>query len=278
MFMLPTKRIIFPFRDIYRTNKLIQNLRSCTTSVHCRNFRTSSAALKDDTTSDMSRQSYWEKYYRTKQPEGSEPYDWFFPYKVAKPYLLQHIHQQSALLAERSTGKPPILQVMELGCGTSDLSAQLFVDEPHMHIHCVDFAEEAIQIMRDKYIHFLPETEHSPGIQFRHCNVSNLPFTDSRFNICFEKGTIDAVLKQKKHATSYAVEVICEVARVLKEDGVFLQFTEERPELRLSVLEKAKVEILKSRNRNFSVSFKEVGDFSGIEFFLYIMQDINNGS
>ena len=89
--------------------------------------------------------------------------------------------------------------------------------------------------------------------------------------MCYEKGTIDAVLKQKKHGISYAVEVMLEVMRVLDQDGVFLQFSDETPEMRLSVLEKAKMEMQKSYNRTFSMSFKEIGDFSGIEFFMYLM-------
>ena len=225
----------------------------------------------------MSKQSYWEKFYRKKHPDPSAPesFDWFFPYQVAKPWLLQHIQQQQALQRENDPNDVAPLQVLELGCGTSDVAAELFVDDPTLHVQCVDFSEEAIKTMHARFKH-LESTrgEERSGLHYSQCDITSLPFADGRFHVCYEKGAIDAILKEKtvRLGTNKAVEVICEVARKIHKEGVFLQFSDDLPERRLPILEKAKVEIEKAWGRHYCVSFKDIGNFSGIDFFMYVMK------
>jgi ubiquinone/menaquinone biosynthesis C-methylase UbiE len=225
----------------------------------------------------MSQQSYWEEFYRKVPHQTSaDTYDWFFPYQVAQPWLHQYIKQQTIQAGDQEGQRS--LKVMDLGCGTSDLSTHLFADNPSLQITCVDFSEEAIKKMQRTFGHLEPQKESSPGITFVQGDATCLPFKDQTFDICYEKGTVDAILKQKTHGTSKAVGVICEIARVLKPAGVLLQFSDEPPELRLPLLESAKWELITSQNRSVSISFKEISNFSGIEFFLYTMQDAKSVS
>ena len=227
----------------------------------------------------MSKQIYWEEFYRKiqrqeqKTPGGT--YDWFFPYKVASPWLQHYIEQQQTSLVQATNQKQQhtLLKAMDLGCGTSDLSALLYADHPTLQITCVDFSKEAITKMQRMFGHLAPPKDNDPGITFVQGDAMQLPFKDQTFDICYEKGTVDAILKQKTHGTSEAVKAICEISRVLKSSGVLLQFSDEPPELRLPVLERAKGELVTLQNKSFSISFKDIGDFSGIEFFLYVMQD-----
>ncbi|XP_071810469.1 citrate synthase-lysine N-methyltransferase CSKMT, mitochondrial-like [Asterias amurensis] len=110
-------------------------------------------------------------------------------------------------------------------------------------------------------------------IQFLVADATRLPFRNNQFDMVFEKGTFDAMLNTKN--SELARCAFSETVRVLTPGGIFLQFSDENPDLRLSFLEEALRQNNVDRGR-VSITYREIGSSFGTEYFLYLTKFTNS--
>ena len=94
--------------------------------------------------------------------------------------------------------------VIDLCCGTGDLSGIIKKTSPHACITGIDFSEKMLSVAKEKYT----------GICFMQGDVTNLPYADNSFDYAVMGFGLRNILNAEK-----AVE---EVYRILKPNGKFL--------------------------------------------------------
>ena len=203
--------------------------------------------------SDMGKSLYWNKFYSKKLKQNNESFEWFINYSTVKDKILQLIQDKSPL-------------VLDLGCGMSvfchDFLRDLMEKSYSPTGFLVDISSPALEWSRGKRFGFT-----YPVTVFLKCDAEYLPFRDECFSIVFDKGTVDAILKDKLHGQERSIRVISEAIRVIKDGGHLVQLTDETPELRLTLLEKVQ------RNLNgvdIRLNFQTVEDMDN-QYFMYTL-------
>ena len=153
-----------------------------------------SGLLKMQFFGDMSDQSFWNNFYTSRQ--GNKHFDWFVHFEDVSGYLVPYLPSLG--------NNCPIPRIIDIGCGTSDFSLKLFDHlKRKCHIDLVDFSPEAIKIMQKILLEqgLLKKSvnpEDFPGIACHRADAKNLPFKEHTFSLALDKGTSDAVLKEKQ--------------------------------------------------------------------------------
>lgn len=134
--------------------------------------------------------------------------------------------------------------VMEIGCGDVPLAAGLASDLNELEaitgtpstnvvkrILCTDYSINVIDAMKKQYDR--RSTNNSQDdmhkvvkdystLEFEVADACNLPYSHGTFDMILEKGTLDAMLSDKKQGVSNSIACVSECARVLKVDGCIL--------------------------------------------------------
>ena len=206
----------------------------------------------------MSKKSYWDNFYTKTKSATATSFDWFFSHDVANQWLTKYITQGKT--------QKNMMNILELGCGTSTLASNLLKEvDDCISIVSIDFSLAAVKQAR--------MISHQTSIQYAVADASSLPFRSNQFDVVFEKGTFDAMLKNSNG--NLAGFSFGETVRVLTPCGTFLQFSDENPDLRLSFLEAALQKNNVDRSK-VSVTFQEIGHYFGTEYFLYITNFTNS--
>lgn len=170
--------------------------------------------------------TYGEKTYWDSRYDGSEEhYDWYLNYAKLKDTLSKYMHRNEDSKDDRSQ-----LKILNVGCGNSDLSENMF-DDGYTGIHSIDYSDVVIQKMK--------EDTRKKNIHFETMDVRKLTFPDGFFDVIIDKGTLDAILCGKDSAVN-AGEMLRQCRRVLKPGGVMLEITYGDPSKRLVYLDKPK--------------------------------------
>ena len=229
-----------------------------------------SGSLKTRFFGDMSDQSFWNNFYTSHQ--GNKHFDWFVHFEDVSGYLTPYFPS----VEDNCT----IPRIIDIGCGTSDFSLKLFNHiNRKCHIDLVDFSPEAIKIMqqillKQGVLKKSVNPEDFPGIACHQADAKNLPFKEHTFLLALDKGTSDAVLKGTEGETAF-VDVVKESLRVLMPSGKLIQFSDEPPEVRLSLLEKVKQEVMRTnlntKNCKLRFMWRELEVNSGFQHFMYVV-------
>ncbi|CAM9242961.1 unnamed protein product [Discosporangium mesarthrocarpum] len=151
--------------------------------------------------------------------------------------------------------------LLHVGCGTSDVGPKLAA-EPDLGLQVTDIDDSAsaVRIMCRRH-------RQTKGYRCSRANALNLPFPQGKFDAVVDKGTFDALLcRSHKDAQNMAVEV----HRVLRKGGIFLQITNEDPDLRLDLLKGR--EEKKQNTQGWSRRiFREIGSGEQVTYYLYIL-------
>ncbi|XP_030855409.1 citrate synthase-lysine N-methyltransferase CSKMT, mitochondrial-like [Strongylocentrotus purpuratus] len=221
----------------------------------------------------MGMKSYWDAFYRSRRPRDpgdSNCFEWFFPYSETKDVF----QSAFATVAESLPGNDfNLIRIAELGCGTSELSMELVQDhQSSCCITCVDFSMAALEnnqnnVKSNDRFH----RSVADHLAYVAADVCHLPFPENSFDLVFEKGTMDALLKSE-NTRQKSDQFLLEAIRVLRPGGMFLQFSDEAPELRLDLLERMKSHVWQREHKHISVSFKNISHNDALEYFVYTVQ------
>ena len=147
---------------------------------------------------DYSSLKYWEGRYLN---EHMEIYEWYQTYETLKEKIIEYIKPED--------------QILYVGCGTSKLAEDLYIDEIR-NVTNIDFSENAIKIMEDRY------KEQKVEMKYKRMNVTNMEeFTNESFNIVFDKALLDSVLCGE-NALPIVDKMINEIYRVLVNGGYYI--------------------------------------------------------
>ena len=120
---------------------------------------------------DYSSLSFWEKRYTN---EHLEVFEWYQTFESLREKIIDYFK--------------PEHKILNVGCGTSKLAEDLYIDDIK-NVTNIDFSENAIRIMEDRY------KEQKVEMKYKKMNVTNMEeFTNESFNVVFDKALLDSVL------------------------------------------------------------------------------------
>jgi ubiquinone/menaquinone biosynthesis C-methylase UbiE len=132
------------------------------------------------------------------------------------------------------------ISILEVGCGDVPLGTGLVKDLPSEHLArvvCIDYSASVIQKMEEKYAHDSepdpkkmkttnnqqePPKKETIPLEFQKVDARNMPYSDEIFHMVLEKGTLDAMLSDRKSGSVNCQQIIRESARVLKTGGIMV--------------------------------------------------------
>ncbi len=157
---------------------------------------------------DYSSLKYWEGRYLN---EHMEIYEWYQTYETLKEKIIDYIKPED--------------QILYVGCGTSKLAEDLYIDEIR-NVTNIDFSENAIKIMEDRY------KEQKVEMKYKKMNVTNMEeFTNESFNVVFDKALLDSVLCGE-NALPIVDKMINEIYRVMVNGGFYIIISNGNEETR----------------------------------------------
>ena len=115
---------------------------------------------------------YWDERFAIE-----DKFEWCKSYNDFKHLLIQHVQKDDKILV--------------LGCGTSRLSEELYLDG-YMDIINIDYSHVVIEKMKQKHQNF-------EKMQYLVMDMTNMSFDKNSFDVIIEKGTLDALLVDEKH-------------------------------------------------------------------------------
>lgn len=152
-------------------------------------------------------QRFWDERYAKEK----KPYDWFGTWNGQSGVRIKH-HVEGHL----PSGKDgPVLIV---GCGSSRLAGEL-LEDGYTNISNVDISSVVIERMTKQF-------EGQKGIDFQVMNITDMTYADARFDLVFDKSTLDAMYTGAVHHVRAAV---LEIFRVIRPGGVFVSMTFAAP-------------------------------------------------
>ena len=147
---------------------------------------------------------YWETFFRER---GGEKFEWYGSYKnELDANILRKIQPSHAILV--------------VGCGNSELSAELY-DDGFKQITNVDFSPLVIQEMIQKHGVARPTMQWVVGDM-----TAMDGFGNESFDVVLDKGALDALMSENTpEVTMKAIAMLDEITRVLSSKGVYLCVT-----------------------------------------------------
>lgn len=126
-------------------------------------------------------------------------------------------------LSPRSLGISTKSNVLDVGCGTSDLVFHL--SKLYEKVVGLDISTKVINAMKKRY------EEVASGIEFIEASMTkNCPLESDRFDLVVDKATLDCILCHD------AVDYLCQVHDVLRVGGIYVVVSFHGPELIIPLL------------------------------------------
>jgi SAM-dependent methyltransferase len=153
---------------------------------------------------------YAEKEYWATRYEKEKHYDWFKAPSYFIPLITPKISTTS--------------KILNLGCGNSALGAELY-DSGYPHITNIDYIDTVITEMT-------AQNTSRPEMLWLVGDCLNMKLASASFDVCLDKGTLDAFLAGSTSAWTLPDDVLKkveqymkEVWRVLRPGGCFIYIT-----------------------------------------------------
>ncbi|KAK6183219.1 hypothetical protein SNE40_010742 [Patella caerulea] len=217
---------------------------------NCREY----SRLTDNDIGKLATRAFWkEKYSRSNLNEST--FDWF----VEPDDVIKEI--ESRIL---KSGSHKLFRIMDIGCGTSSLALKLYsqVNNP-IEIHCVDFVHEALGQQKNWSEQVLTKGHPFTSSHFVVADVCHLPYRNGIFDCVVDKGTMDALVKDRILGEEKCRKMLSEMERLLNQNGTILQISDEHPEVRQQLLETL------TQNNCLTWSSSCISSFGNIEYFMY---------
>ncbi|CAN0899218.1 EEF1A lysine methyltransferase 4 [Linum grandiflorum] len=192
---------------------------------------------------------YLEPHYWDDRFSNEEHYEWLKDYSHFRHLILAHI--------------PPTSSVLELGCGNSQLSDEMYRDGI-TDLTCIDLSAVAVDNMQRRLL-----SKGYKEIKVVQADMLDLPFGHECFDVVIEKGTMDVLFvnsgdpwKPKPETVSQVRTMLEGVHRVLKQDGIFISISFGQPHFRRPLFQ--------SPGFTWSFEWSTFGD--GFHYFFYILR------
>ncbi|CAH1451073.1 unnamed protein product [Lactuca virosa] len=188
--------------------------------------------------------NYWNERFTSE-----DHYEWLKDYSHFRHLIQQHIKPSSS--------------VLELGCGNSQLSDELY-KEGITKLTCIDLSSVAVEKKKKQLL-----SKGYKDIKVLEGDMLNLSFDDESFDVVIEKGTMDVLFvdsgdpwNPKPEVVKKAMAMLRGVHRVLKRDGIFISIAFGQPHFRRP--------LFNSSEFTWSVEYTTFGD--GFHYFFYILR------
>nr|CRX79111.1 hypothetical protein ls5930a1_00147 [Leucosporidium scottii] len=192
-------------------------------------------------------QEYWDERYAREAPDAT--FDWLKKYEDMKPYIHQFVPDRSK-------------RILHLGCGNSTLPIDMYDDGYEQQAN-LDYSSVVIEKQQALHGEVRPKMTWCTG------DIRKLPFEDGSFDVCIDKGTMDAMMTQGGDPWNPPAEImqackeeVDEVCRVLAPGGIFLYLTWGQPHFRKRHLVR----------EGWTIQVEELGGESSFSYFLYILR------
>uniref|UniRef100_A0A7S3E8D1 Methyltransferase domain-containing protein n=1 Tax=Rhodosorus marinus TaxID=101924 RepID=A0A7S3E8D1_9RHOD len=140
---------------------------------------------------------YWEKFFKNRK----SAFEWYGGWSELRPFLRNEISNED--------------KVLIVGCGNSDLSANLYDAGVH-GITNIDFSERVIRDMRRK-------CREQTGMSWEVMDMTCMRFESGVFNVVVDKGALDALASSDSDSVLHEVnKFFDEVKRVLQAGGKYI--------------------------------------------------------
>ncbi|OMO63402.1 hypothetical protein COLO4_32471 [Corchorus olitorius] len=192
--------------------------------------------------------AYLDPKYWNQRFSNEEHYEWFKDYSHFRHLIQANIKPSSSsswskiaawlvvdsnfltwdyrLLDGKLCIEDYMVQVLELGCGNSQLCEELYKDGIS-EITCIDLSSVAVERMKERLL-----SKGYKEIKVLEADMLDLPFSNECFDVVIEKGTMDVLFVDSgdpwnpQPATVSKVMAMLEgVHKVLKPNGIFISIT-----------------------------------------------------
>ncbi|KAF3435628.1 hypothetical protein FNV43_RR22719 [Rhamnella rubrinervis] len=201
-----------------------------------------------------SNSAYLDPHYWDERFSKEEHYEWLKDYSRFRHLIQAHINPNSS--------------VLELGCGNSQLSEDLYKDGI-TKITCTDLSAVAVQNMQKRLL-----SKGLKEIKVQEADMLDLPFSNESFDVVIEKGAMDALFvdsdpwNPKPSTVIKVMKMLKGVHRVLKPDGIFISISFGQPHHRSHLYDAPEF--------TWSVKWNTFGD--EFHYFFYILRKGNRSS
>ncbi|KAL5790857.1 hypothetical protein ACOSQ2_005745 [Xanthoceras sorbifolium] len=204
-------------------------------------------AKEKKTVGPSSTSAYRDPHYWDERFSSEEHYEWLKDYSHFRHLIQAHVKPGSS--------------VLELGCGNSRLSEELYKDGI-TEITCTDLSAVAVEKMRENFSY-----KGYKEIKVLEADMLDLPFSSECFDVVIEKGTMDVLFVDSGDPWNPRPETVTKVMamlegvhRVLKPDGIFISISFGQPHFRRPFFNAPR----------FTWSFEWITFGDGFHYFFYI--------
>lgn len=142
-------------------------------------------------------QKYWNDRYQT----ADGYHEWYFDFDCIEPIFSEHVTSRDAV-------------ILELGCGDAPLITAMQQNHNPACLHAIDFSDTIIAKLNNEQA----SVPISKRVSFTVEDARNLSFGDNTYDIIIEKGTIDAMLCDKRKGFANVKSIMKEACRLMKKD------------------------------------------------------------
>ena len=184
--------------------------------------------------SGLATAQYWDDYYRQ---SPHDTFDWYLPNQLTLHRVVAQLQTQ----ADKLQLAPGALHLLQVGCGSSALTAQL-VAAGYTRLTNIDFSPSIIAALQRAATAGNTST-HPPTVTFHCMDTRSLALPSASFHFVLDKGTLDCCALQAEGggeggtSESSATRMLDEVWRVLRPGGVFMCFSVHGYEARMGMME-----------------------------------------
>ncbi|XP_070166098.1 eEF1A lysine and N-terminal methyltransferase homolog [Polyergus mexicanus] len=155
--------------------------------------------LLPKTHEEFSHADYWNTFFKKR---GKKVFEWYGEYPELCEILLKYVKIKDDILI--------------VGCGNSTLSMSLY-DVGYRNIINIDISHIVIKQMRDINI------STRPDLIYEHMDATKMTYTDEKFSVILDKGTLDALMPDAKETTISTIDkYFKEITRVLRNGGRYI--------------------------------------------------------
>ncbi|KAM9827346.1 citrate synthase-lysine N-methyltransferase CSKMT, mitochondrial [Neosynchiropus ocellatus] len=212
---------------------------------------------------NMDKKATWDRFYAetNRDRKAFENFEWFFGFSSVRDIVLP--------LLPANAPSDQLLQVLDLGCGTSALGPSIFRHCPvAVHVTCADISPVAVELMRvHARAHAVEPLSPSSRLEFIELDCTRLHerYRPGSVDLIVDKGTIDALLRSKE-GKGQAGLMLRQCLEALRRSGSMVQFSDEDPDARLLWLE------TEAKERGVmlaDVGVQDVGELGGVCYYCY---------